>query len=152
MEINGLPLHPLVVHSAVVFTPLAALTALAYLAPRFSDRLRWPMAVITAVAVLSVIGAVLTGNSFRDANDFFNDPASPVNDKIDTHQQRGYVLMWVSFGFALMVGLNAWLHERDGAVRWILRGLLAVDALAILVLAILAGDSGASAVWDGFNG
>ena len=30
MEINGLPLHPLVVHAAVVFGPLAALAALAY--------------------------------------------------------------------------------------------------------------------------
>ena len=33
MEINGLPLHPLVVHAAVVFGPLAALTALAYVVP-----------------------------------------------------------------------------------------------------------------------
>ena len=30
MEINGLPLHPLAVHAAVVFGPLAALLALAY--------------------------------------------------------------------------------------------------------------------------
>jgi hypothetical protein len=30
MEIAGLPLHPLVVHGAVVLSPLAALVALAY--------------------------------------------------------------------------------------------------------------------------
>ena len=47
MEINGLPLHPLVVHAAVVFGPLAALAALAYVVlPAWRDRLRWPMVVL----------------------------------------------------------------------------------------------------------
>ena len=46
MEINGLPLHPLVVHAAVIFGPLAAVAALAFLVPRWRDRLRWPMVVL----------------------------------------------------------------------------------------------------------
>ena len=42
MEINGLPLHVLIVHAAVVFGPLAALSALAYVGlPSWRDRLRW---------------------------------------------------------------------------------------------------------------
>ena len=41
MEINGLPLHVLVVHAAVVFGPLAALSAIGYVAlPSQRDRLR----------------------------------------------------------------------------------------------------------------
>ena len=44
MEINGLPLHPLVVHAAVVFGPLGALLALGYVSlPARRDRLRLPM-------------------------------------------------------------------------------------------------------------
>ena len=51
MEINGLPLHPLVVHAAVIFGPLAALAALVYaVVPRWRDRLRWPMVALALVA------------------------------------------------------------------------------------------------------
>ena len=50
MEINGLPLHPLVVHAAVVFLPCAALLALVYAAvPRWRWAVRWPMVGLTAV-------------------------------------------------------------------------------------------------------
>ena len=42
MEINGLPLHVLALHAAVVFGPLAALVAIAYaVLPSWRDRLRW---------------------------------------------------------------------------------------------------------------
>jgi hypothetical protein len=41
MELGGLPLHPLVIHAAVVFGPLAALCALGYaLLDRWRERLR----------------------------------------------------------------------------------------------------------------
>ena len=44
MEINGLPLHPLVVHAVVVLSPLAALGGLLYAAvPRWRWWLRWPL-------------------------------------------------------------------------------------------------------------
>ena len=42
---NGLPLHVLVVHGAVVVTPVAALAALALVRPSWRTRLRWPVAV-----------------------------------------------------------------------------------------------------------
>ena len=50
MEFHGIPLHPLVVHAAVVFTPLAALSALGFaLVERWRGYLRWP----TLVAAMS---------------------------------------------------------------------------------------------------
>ena len=60
MEINGLPLHPLVVHAAVIFGPIAALTALAFLVPRWRLRLRWPMVGLALVATASIVPRVLT--------------------------------------------------------------------------------------------
>ena len=51
MEIGGLPLHPLVIHAAVVFGPLGALSALGYaVLARWRDRLRWPMLVLALLA------------------------------------------------------------------------------------------------------
>lgn len=152
MEIFDLPLHPLVVHGAVVFTPLAAVAALAYLVPRWRDRLRWPMPVTALVATGAVVMAYLSGNSFRDANAFFNDPSLPVTAQIDTHEQRGTWLLWMTLAFATIALAAAALHQRNGVLRWLLGGALAVGAVAVLVLVVLTGDAGARAVWGGFAG
>ena len=54
-SIAGLPLHPLVVHATVVFTPLAALAALAYVfLGRYRDLLRWPTLVLAVAILLDV--------------------------------------------------------------------------------------------------
>jgi len=152
MEINGLPLHPLAVHAAVILAPIAALVALAYLRPAWRDRLRWPMLVLALVAAASVVLAYLSGNSFRDANDFFTTPPSEVTDQIDEHADLGTIALWVTLGFALIAALNAWRHDHADVLRRILGVLLALDAVAVLVVVILTGDSGAQAVWSGFNG
>ena len=51
MEIGGLPLHPLVVHGAVVFTPLAALALIVFaILPRYRYLTRWPAAILAVIA------------------------------------------------------------------------------------------------------
>ena len=153
MEINGLPLHPLAVHGAVVLTPLAALVALAYLVPRWRDRLRWPLVAAALVAVGAIVLAYLSGDSFREANDFFNDPANPTTAKIDDHEDLGWILLWWGIAFGVTALLNGILHPRAVWARWVLGVLLAVDAVAVIVLVVLTGDSGARAVWgEGFSG
>ncbi|WP_435771251.1 DUF2231 domain-containing protein [Nocardioides sp. SYSU DS0651] len=153
MEINGLPLHPLAVHGAVVLTPLAALIGLAYLVPRWRDRLRWPLVVGAVVAVGAIVLAYLSGESFRDANPFFTDPANPVKERIDDHRDLGVILLWWGVAFGVMALLNGLLHPRATWARWVLGVLLAVDAVAVIVLVVLVGDSGAQAVWgEGFEG
>lgn len=153
MEINGLPLHPLAVHAAVVLGPVAALMALAYVVPAWRDRLRWPLLGAAVLCVVSVVVAYLSGNSFRDANNFFNEPASAVTAKIDDHQSYGTILLWVSLGFGILAAAaTSVLHQRDGLVRHAAGGVVAAVGLGVLVLTVLTGESGASAVWDGFNG
>lgn len=153
MEINGLPLHPLAVHGAVVLTPLAALLALASLLPRWRERLRWPAVAGALIAVGAVVVAYLSGDSFREANAFFNDPALPTTAKIDDHEDLGWLLLWWTVGFGVVAVGNGVLHPRATWARWLLGLLLAVAAVAVLVLVVLTGDSGAKAVWgEGFEG
>lgn len=154
MEINGLPLHPLVVHGAVVLAPLAALLAVAYAVPPWRDRLRWPLLVGALLAAGAVVLAYVSGDSFREANAFFNDPASPATEKIDDHEDYGWILLWVTIGFSAVALLNVALHKVGP--RWIavLLGLVLVaDAIAVLVLVFLTGEAGADAVWgEGYAG
>src|SRR3954451_12617429 len=64
MEFHGIPLHPLVVHGAVVFTPLAALSAICFvLVERWRVQLRWPSAVLAVVAAGNCYAARVTGRN-----------------------------------------------------------------------------------------
>ncbi|WP_343057813.1 MULTISPECIES: DUF2231 domain-containing protein [Nocardioides] len=143
MELNGLPLHPLVVHAAVVFGPLAALAALAYLVPRWRDRMRWPMLVLVVIAVGAITAAYFTGKSFLNSR----PPEIQTSPQVLTHEHRARVLFWVTLGFGIVGLLAGWLHTRTGALRVVLDVLLGVGAGAVLVLVILTGDAGARAVW-----
>lgn len=154
MEINGLPLHPLAVHAAVILAPLAALLAIAYAVPPWRDRLRWPLLVGALVAVGAVVLAYLSGDSFREANAFFNDPSLPATATIDEHEDYGWILLWVTVGFGAVALLNVLLHTVESRwVRVLLALVLVADAVAVLVLTYLTGDAGAKAVWgEGYAG
>jgi cell division protein FtsW (lipid II flippase) len=144
MEFNGVPLHPLVVHAAVVFGPLASLAALGYVGlPRWRDRLRLPMVVVALMAGGAIVAAYLTGKSF-----FASRPAAiQALPLLHTHQTHARQLLWVSIGFAIVAVVAFWLHTRTGAVRTVLNVVLGAFALGVLVLCVLTGDAGARAVW-----
>lgn len=146
MEINGLPLHPLVVHAAVVFGPLAAVAAILYaVLPGWRDRLRWPMLVLVLAATAAIWTAYYTGINFRGTKDFFNQP--PVAAKIDRHAHLANILRWVTTALAVVAVLAAWLHARQGAVRIALSAGLVVAGMATLVYVVRTGDAGARSVW-----
>lgn len=147
MEINGLPLHVLVVHAAVVLTPIAALAALAYaVVPRWRDWLRWPVAVAVVVAVGAVWLAFLSGGDFRDT-DRFATATGEFADKLDEHEDLGGILRWVASGFGVVTLAAVALHDRAGGVRLLLGAAVAVLAIATTVLTVMTGDAGAQAVW-----
>lgn len=144
MEINGLPLHALVIHGAVVLGPLAAVLALAYVVPRTRDWARWPMVAVAVVAACFVVLAYLSGNDLLDSN-----PALGQLPDVATHQDRATIALWVTLVFAVVAVVAGALHRRTGAVRLLLSGALAVLAVATLVAVVLTGDAGAKAVWGG---
>lgn len=146
MEIAGIPLHPLVVHAAVVLTPLAVLLALASLLPRWRDRLRWPVLAGALVAGGSVVAAYLSGTSFRDS-DRFSTATGEFADKLTTHEDLGTYLLWWTIAFAVVALLDTALRPDKGWLRWLLGALLAVTSVAVLVIVVVTGHSGADAVW-----
>ena len=146
MEISGLPLHPLVVHAAVVLGPVAALAALGYAAVgRWRDWLRVPMVVVARAAVASIVAAYLSGDSFLEAN-----RALAQKPWVGTHEERAELLLWLTLGFGVVAVAVGWLHDRPGVVRTTGRAVLGLLALAVLVQVVLVGDAGARAVWQGF--
>ncbi len=144
MEIGGLPLHPLVIHTTVVLTPLAALCALVYATiGRWRDRLRWPRVALAVLATASVVAAYLTGRNLLESR-----PALGTKPLVVTHEDRATLLLWVALGFGAVAVVTAWLHARTGAVQVVLRVALTVVALAVLIQVVRTGDAGSRAVWE----
>ncbi len=141
-QIDGLPLHPLVVHAVVVLLPLASLGLIAIsFVPRWSVRfgpLVWP------VALVSLISAFLADQSGRELAKSVGVPA--------VHMQAGEQVKFVAAG-VLVMSLVVWLLDRRATrrKRSIWEKILAAVAIAVSLLAIYvtfkAGDSGARAVW-----
>jgi hypothetical protein len=116
-KITGLPLHPLVVHAAVVFTPLASLAALAYVfVARYRDLLRWPTLVLAVVAAGAIWAAYLTGNNFFDS-DHFKNFSGELLDRIEKHESYARTLRWIATGFGIVTVAAAYLHDRQGTRR-----------------------------------
>jgi hypothetical protein len=148
MEINGLPLHALVVHAAVVFGPLAGLAGLAYAVPALRDRLRWPLLVVVVIATAAIWVAYLSGEQVEEANQY----GGPLGALLETHEERAETLRLVTSGFFLVTLAAAFLHERKGVVRGVLTGLVVAGAVGTLVYTVLTGDAGAKIAWYGVNG
>lgn len=142
MEINGLPLHPLVVHAAVIFGPLAALAALAYLVPRWRDVMRWPMVVLAVIATGAIVLAYFSGGDFLDSKSELRQLP-----QVQEHEELGEQLLWISLAFGVIAVVTGWLHARTGALRVVLDVLLAVSAVVLLVWVFRTGEAGARAVW-----
>jgi hypothetical protein len=154
MEINGVPLHPLVIHAVVVFVPLAALAAIAMSLPRWRWLARWPALLLTLGATAAAYVATLTGEDLQESRSL----ESPL---IETHEEWGERLMIGMWIFAGLVLVAFWVLPhvtrlaggRDRVAKMAvlerpLMVLLPVAAVAVLVLVVLTGDAGARAVWQ----
>jgi hypothetical protein len=152
MELNGVPLHPLVVHAVVVLGPLAALTGLAYaFVPGWRWLLRWPLVLLAVVTAVTAFVATLSGDDLLASR----PELAPI---VEVHQERGVLLRNVALGYVPVTVFAAWalggvsaLASGRGARETRLgipaSALLAVGAVALLVMLFLTGDSGARAVW-----
>jgi uncharacterized membrane protein len=146
--VNGLPLHPLMVHVVVVLLPLAAI-GVAALAVKPSWRGRYG-GLVVVIAALATLAVPVASSSGEDLEHRVGDPG--------VHAQLGDTLIW--FAIPLLVAAVAlfWLQrhtsrpagERAGAsgkVAVLIAVLAVVVAAANLVQVYRVGDSGAKAVW-----
>lgn len=149
MTINGLPLHPLVVHGAVVFAPIAGLLAIACAVPSWRTRLRWPVLAASALAAVLVWFAAATGDSLK--HDAALQAATAVNPAlrhaIHHHEDLAGKLQASTWALAALSAALWWFHSRPGWIRAALRVLVPVCGMAAVVLVVLTGDAGARAVW-----
>lgn len=145
MEINGLPLHAIVVHAAVVFGPLAALFGVLYVVPRFRAWLRWPLVLSVLALVVSVWVSYLSGEQLEETGNYTGDLA-PL---LETHEERAGILRVSATVFALFAVVTALWNTRSAAARNALVGLTAVAAVVTGVYVVLTGDAGAQIAWYG---
>jgi uncharacterized membrane protein len=155
MELNGIPLHPLVVHAVVVFVPLAAMAAIVMSLPRWRWLARWPALLLTLGATAAAYVATLTGGELKE------DRGLETLPLVKSHAVWGDRLLIGMWVFAALVIVAFWVFPhvtrlsggkdrvaRIAALEKPLMVLVPLAAVAVLVLVVLAGDSGARAVWQ----
>lgn len=168
--INGIPLHPLVVHAVVVLLPLATLGTIA-IALRPGWRRPYGPIVVGAALVATVLCPVAT-SSGEELEKRVGDPGE--------HAELGDQLIWFALALLVLSALLVYLqrrndraqasaidgandgahdgaHHRAGSASGVATPGRAIQVVAVLaVIAGLAsvvqvyrvGDSGARAAWD----
>jgi hypothetical protein len=154
MDINGLPLHPLIVHAVVVFVPLGALSAILFaVLPRWRWLLRWPTLLLALAAVVLTRIAVVSGTRLKSDRDL-------GGDLLARHQIWGHRLEVAVWVFALIAIVAWWVlpHvtplvgrvDRPSplpSLTMVVTVVLPIAAAVVLVFAVITGDAGAKALW-----
>lgn len=141
--VMGLPVHPLVVHAAVVLVPLVALAALAMSYwPSFSIKYGKPILILAVVAQLSLFIAKSSGESFEER----------LGKEVERHADLGEIAPLTFIPLLILLFIR-WRMDRSGAtagsagVRRLVSILLALSAVLAMVFIFLTGHSGAESVW-----
>lgn len=153
-QIGGLPLHPLLIHTAVLGVPVTLLLALLFAFPRTRNWARWPLAVAGVGSTVAVLLARESGEALAAV---VVTPDNPIAPLIMKHAALALQLQVMATALAVLAVVNALVVGRVGgtAERRGSRGRdLALMALLVVVAAVTAvwvyrvGDLGAHAVWN----
>lgn len=150
MSVQGLPLHPLVVHFAIVFLLLVAgAQILAVILSRFRTWIGWGLPVGGVVAAITVKVTTMSGQ------DLIGEQGTPL---AQAHQVWGERLELLAYALAVVTVLHwvvtsSWGRTRFGEQLpgWAgtAVGVLALlIAVAVIVVTTITGHSGATAVWS----
>jgi amino acid transporter len=151
-QINGLPVHALVLHAAVIFVPLLALGAIVYaLVPRWRPKIGWAVALLAVIAPVSALVAMLSGEKLYDRL-IAQGLSGPGKDILDDHMGYGGLTWWFSLALGVVSLIMFALTRRETSpAPKIVQLILSVAMIALAVLAgfyvFKTGDSGATAVW-----
>ena len=144
--VDGLPVHPLVVHAVVVLLPLAVLGTIA-IALKPAWRPTYGPVVVAAAALATVLVPVAT-SSGEALEEHVGDPGQ--------HAELGDQLIWFAIPLLVLSAALVWLDRRaragkpaigPSALPTVLAVLAVVAGLATTVQVYRVGDSGARAAW-----
>jgi uncharacterized membrane protein len=151
-QINGLPVHVLVIHAAVVFVPLLALGAIVYaVVPRWRSRIGWAVILLAIVAPIVTFVSMESGKKLYDRL-IANGLKGTGKQMLDNHMGFGSLTFWFTLALGVVALVMAVLTVRKP--RSLPR--LAELGLAVITVALAAisgyyvfrtGDSGAHVVW-----
>jgi hypothetical protein len=145
MTVNGLPLHPLILHAFVVIVPVTALVALGFCIGRWRERLRWPL------FGLALVTAALTWLTAQSGHDLLNSRFATATGELETllqrHQHDAGILQPFAYTFAGIAVVATVFWPRLGVLKPALGILLAAAAIGTIVMTVITGDAGARAVW-----
>jgi len=146
---DGLPIHALVVHAAVILAPLAALLGILFVRPAWRMALRWPLVIGAALATATVFVARQSGEVLKDSlGDQLKD--NTAGEIVERHQDlAGYLWIWLLVFLGVCVIAALVLPRLNnplagGAVAII----VAAVAVVVIVLVGVTGHQGSKAVWN----
>lgn len=154
---GDLPLHVLVIHAAVVLLPASALLAIAHaVRPQWRWLLRWPV-------LLGGLGALVVAYVAKESGEAFVAAVPDLEQLVREHKDRGTLLFYSAIAFAVICVLafgalggpspltsgRGAKQTRSRPIDLAVSAALVVVAVAVIVMTIRTGDSGAKAVWDG---
>lgn len=160
LTIDGIPLHPLLVHAVVVLLPLAALSAVAIaLVPRWRRKYAWPVLGVTLAGVAAVPVAKQAGEDLMASLESKLGP----NPDIQAHGDLGTTLLPIALGFgvaviALLVAGRLADRERQAeapttktwrVISVVVSVLVVLLAVATVYQTVRTGHSGSGVVWRG---
>ena len=142
--INGLPVHPLVVHAVVVLVPLSVLGTIII---AFVPKWRAPYGpIVVAAAAAAVVLCPVATSSGEALEKHVGNPGE--------HAELGDQLVWFVIPVLILSAVLVWLARRPEDRRpgpsWLSTAVAVaavVFSLAATVQVYRVGDSGARAAW-----
>ncbi|MEQ4303037.1 DUF2231 domain-containing protein [Plantactinospora sp. B6F1] len=173
-EFMGIPAHPFLVHLAVVFVPLLALTTVGYaFVPFVRPHLRWVLGLLAVATPLAALMAKLSGDRFLARLESRNRVSPEYVPRLAEHQDLGTNTLFATIALGVLaLALVVLVKPRgaaaaptggadgDGAAGTTAKGAPMLLTLVLAVLSLAAagialyyvfrtGDTGAQAVWEG---
>ena len=155
-QVNGLPVHVLVLHAAVIFVPLLILGSIVFaLVAPWRPKLGWALALVAVVAPASAFVAKLSGTEFYNRLLSENRVSPAGREILDNHMDYGSLTTWLAIALGVVSLVMVALTWRNP--RALPRVADLGFAVVTIVLAALTGyyvfqtgDSGATAVWGSY--
>lgn len=152
-QINGMPVHILVLHAAVVFVPLLALGAIAYgVVPAWRPKIGWAVLGLSILAPLSTFVAKESGEKLLDRL-IASGTKGKMLDLLNEHMGFGTKTFFFTLALGvvtLIVVLLTW-NGRPGLpkpAQWVAAVVMIGLAVAAGYYVYRTGDSGATATWN----